>query len=323
MSAAQIVITDCDHADIRVESELFTKEGFSYELCQCHNEDEVIAALQGVSVCLNQYAPFTARVLRSLPDLRLISHYGVGFDNIDLNAATCYGVQVCNVPDYGTYEVADHALALFMELTRRPGRAWEQVRAGQWDYSLCAPLRRLSSLCVGIVGLGRIGLAFARRVHALNCHVIGCDTAGNVLPPDVSFIERKSFTEVLTQADVLSLHCPLTAENTQMLNAQTLEQMKRGAFLINVARGALVDADALAQALKEGQLSGAALDVTFPEPLPPHSPLRSAPNIIITPHMAWYSEEAYHDLNYKCAEEAVRFFKGLPPRCPLNQPLRQ
>lgn len=269
----------------------------------------------------NQYAPFTAKVFAALPKLKLIARYGVGVDNIDLQAATAHGVQVCNVPDYGTQEVAAQALALMMELIRKPGQASAEVKAGYWDYARYAPIPRISTLTVGIIGLGRIGSAFAKIAHALGCQVVAYDIELEHIKADstLDFVELLSFDEVLAQADVLSLHCDLNADTLGLMNAHTFAKMKPGAWFINVARGGLVKEPDLAQALNSGHLRGAGIDVTCHEPLEDTSPLRKARNIVITPHIAWYSVQAAHDLKRKCAEEAVRAIKDEKPRCPVNK----
>lgn len=321
MSDVKIFITDCDHANINEETAVFNAAGIDFKLVQCKTEDDVIRECQGAVAVCNQYAPLNAKVFKAIPTLKTIVRYGVGVDNVNLKDATEYGVQVCNVPDYGTFEVADQALALLMEVVRKPGKANAQVKSGIWDYAQCAPIHRLSTLTVGIIGLGRIGQALARRVHVLGCRVVGYDVYTEHLKnnPEFSFIELMSEEEVLKNADILSLHCGLNADNAKMMNAKTFAMMKDGAFLINVARGGLVNEDDLAAALTSGKLGGAGIDVTCAEPLPMDSPLRKAPNIVITPHMAWYSVEAASDLKRKCAEEAVRGVKGEKPRCPVNK----
>lgn len=320
-SDIQVVITDCDHADINEETKVLQAAGISFRLCQCRTAADLAEQCQGAVVAINQYAPFTEEVFAALPDLKAVVRYGVGVDNIDLAAATRHQVQVCNVPDYGTLEVADHAFALLMELTRHAARAAAQVKSGIWDYTRVAPIRRLSELTVGIVGLGRIGCAFAKKVKALGCHVIGCDvyTAHITSNPELNFIEVVSEEELLQRSDIISLHCALTPANAGFMNKENFARMKSGAVLINVSRGGLVNEADLAAALVSGRLGGAGIDVTCTEPLEADSPLRQAPNILITPHMSWYSVESANDLKRKCAEEAVRAVRGEKLRCPVNK----
>ena len=321
MADALIVITDCNHINIDAEKAVFEAAGIPWKLFQCRTEDDLIANCQGAVAACNQRAPFTEKVFAALPELKMVVRYGDGDDNVDLEAATRHGVQVCNVPDYGTSEVANHALAMMLAITRKICQANEQVREGRWTYREMVPIQHLSNMTIGVIGLGRIGLAFAKRVHALGCKVIGFDIFTEHLKgdPESSFIELTSEDDVIERADLLSLHCSLNSQDAGLMNAKTFAKMKPGAMFINVTRGGLVDEKALADALNSGHLSAAALDVTAKEPLPMDSPLRSAPNILITPHMAWYSVQAESNLKTRCAEEAVRGFRGEKPRNPVNK----
>lgn len=315
----KIVVSDCDHESMSIEAGLFAAAGLGYTHLACRTEDAVIAELPGANVVLNQYAPFTERVFAALrPDLKLIVRYGVGVDNIDLAAATRHGVQICNVPDYGMNEVSDHALGLMLALVRKLPFMTELTRDSAWDYRRSIPVRRLGELTVGVLGVGRIGGLFARKVAALGCRIVAFDPRRPDLAkryPDIDFV---SFEELLAMSDVVSVHCPLSPETRNLIDATALAGMKSSAVLINTARGGIVDETALADALKRGALGGAALDTVAAEPLAANSPLRGAPNFLATPHMAWYSEESADELNRKVAEEAIRFVQGKPVRYPVN-----
>jgi D-3-phosphoglycerate dehydrogenase len=227
-------------------------------------------------------------------------------------------VQVCNVPDYGMNEVSDHALGLMLALVRKLPFMTDLTRNGVWDYRRSIPVRRLGVLTVGVLGVGRIGALFARKAAALGCRVVAFDPRRPDLAkryPDIAFL---SFEDLLATSDVVSLHCPLSPETRNLIDAAALARMKPDAVLINTARGGIVDEAALADALKRGALGGAALDTVAAEPLPATSPLRGAPNFLATPHMAWYSEESAEELNRKVAEEAIRFAKGEAVRYPVN-----
>ncbi len=317
----KIVISDCDHDSMSVEERLFAASGLSYTHLACRTEDDVIAECRGAGVIMNQYAPFTTRVFAALrPDLKLIVRYGVGVDNIDLDAATRFGVQVCNVPDYGMYEVSDHALGLMLALVRKLPFITELNRRGIWDYRRTIPVRRISTLTVGVVGVGRIGGLFARKVNALGCRVLGTDPLRPKLErqhPELSFV---SFDELVAESDVISIHCPLTPETLNLFGADALARMKPTALLINTARGGIIDETALADALARGAIGGAAIDTVAREPLAADSPLLSHANCLVTPHMAWYSEESAEELNRKVAEESIRFVKGEAVRYPVNSP---
>lgn len=307
----QIVISDCDHTNVNAENEVFTKNGYNYVWLHCSTEEDVIRQCKGAVVILNQYAPMNEQVFRALPTLKCIVRYGVGVDNINIHDATRFGIKVCNVPDYGVNEVADHALALMLSLVRKINKMSSLTRMGIWDYAESIPIRRASEQTVGIVGVGRIGTAFAQRVQALKYKIVGCDIAyggkGKVFPKFVHFI---SFEDLVKQSDIISIHCSLTDTTRHLFTSHVFDLMREGSYLINVARGQIVDEEALCQAILKGKIAGAGIDVIEKEPIDPASPLLSLPNVIVTPHMAWYSEDSSIELKRKCAEEAVRFLRG-------------
>ena len=317
----KIIICDCDHKDVDTEKAVFDAAGMDFRWLHCMSQDEVIEQCQGAVCFLNQYVRMDEKIFKAIPSLRMVVRYGVGVDNVNLADATRYGVQICNVPDYGTNEVADQALALMLSLTRKTYMIGNMTRAGVWNYIESVPVHRLSTRTVGILGVGRIGAAFARRVHTLGCRVVAYDVrygeSGRVFPDFIEF--KPTMDEVLAQADILSLHCALTEESRGMMNAAAFSKMKEGAYFINVARGGLVDEDALEGALSSGRLAGAGIDVVNAEPLSGESPLFRHENVVVTPHMGWYSEESAEELNRKCADEVVRFLRGEAVRCPVNQ----
>lgn len=318
----KIIICDCDHKDVEMERAVFEAAGFGdFKWLNCKTEQDVIEQCQGAVALLNQYTPMNEKVFRGVPSLKMVVRYGVGVDNVNLEDATRYGVQICNVPDYGTNEVADQALALMLSITRKIHHVGNLTKSGVWNYQETIPVHRHSCRTVGIVGVGRIGTAFAHRVQALGCRVIACEPRFGkppYQPPD--FIEfQSSLEEVLQQSDVVSLHCSLTEETRNIMDATAFSQMKDGACFINVSRGGLVDEQALEAALASGKLSGAGLDVVCSEPLTKESPLFRHDNVVITPHMGWYSEESAMELKEKCAREAVRFVTGQRVHYPVNQ----
>ncbi|KGR75183.1 C-terminal binding protein [Ureibacillus sinduriensis] len=316
----KVIISDCDHADIEIEQRIFLENQVLFEQQQNQTEEDLIHNCQEAVVIVNQYAPFTEKVFAKLPNLKLIVRYGVGVNNIDLSAATKYGVQICNVPDYGTHEVADHALALMLALTRKISKMERLVKAGQWDYQASIPIFRHSEQIVGIVGVGRIGAEFAKKVHALGCKVIAYDISSEQKKHDstLSFIEFVEFEQLIAQADVVSIHCP-SDQAMNLIDADVLEKMKSTSYLINVSRGGIVDEEALYEALRSKKIAGAALDVAVKEPIDSHSPLLELEQFICTPHMAWYSEQAAQELKRKVAEEAVRYVKNEELHYPVNK----
>ena len=314
----QVIITDCDHTDIKAEEKVLQDAGISYKLLQCRTEDELIEQCGEAAVLINQYAPITERVLRNLTNVRLIIRYGVGVDNIDTGAATRLGVQVCNVPDYGMNEVADHAVALMLALLRKIPYMNAHTKNGSWNFAASVPLSRICDLTVGIVGLGRIGRAFAQRVFGFGCRIIGVDPYYEPNEQDgTSYIKAVSFEELIRCADVISLHIP--ADNAiDLIDERVLKTMKSSAYVINVARGGIINEAALDAALEAGEIAGAALDCMTKEPAPAGSSIFRHENLICTPHMAWYSQQAAEELKRKVAEQAVQYLCGETVSYPVN-----
>lgn len=313
-----IVITDCDHDSITFEEAVAREYGISLERRQCVTEDEIIEAARDADAILVQYAPITARVLKALPKLRAIGRYGVGVDTVDVEAATREGVAVCNVPDYGTEDVSDHAIALTMSMVRSVPRLDRQIRAGGYDYAEAHPLHRTAGLVFGVLGLGLIGTATARKAKGIGFQVIGFDPLQTVGTVTAGGVEVVDLDTLLAQADILSLHVPLNAATEHIIGSATLQSMKRGAKIVNTARGGLIDTDALVEAVTSGHLSGAALDVFEREPLAIDSPLIALPSVVLTPHISWYSEESYGELKDRTIRNVVDVLVGAVPRNIIN-----
>lgn len=260
----------------------------------------------------------TARSIDRLDRCKGIVRVGVGFDNVDLAAAGRRGIVVCNVPDYGTEEVADHALMQILALARRLMSAHQAIRAGNWDPLMVAGTPRLRGRNLGLIGCGRIGAATALRAKAIGMRVVIFDPYkpdGYEKSLGVERCER--LDELLPQAEFVSLHCPLSQETRHILNAKTLAQLPRGAYVINTARGPCIDGDALLAALDSGQVSFAALDVVEREPLDDER-IRRHPNILLTPHSAFYSDEGFVEMRTKAAREVRRMLTGVTVRNPVN-----
>lgn len=319
-SSPRVVITDCDHANIEPETRVFDEAGFDVKLAECKTASDVIEQAREADAIINQYAPIDEAVLANLERCRVVARYGVGVDTVDVDAASQLGVWVVNVPDYGVEEVSDHALALLLNMLRGIGRLDRAARSGEWDVNMIRPLHRVRNLTVGVIGCGRIGAAFARKVGCLGLRVLGYDTSG--VPEDLARagVEEVSFDELLASSDAVSLHLPLTEETHHLIAGEQLHSMKSGAYLINTARGGLVDSAALLKALNEGKLAGAALDVLESEPPANGNALVSHDEVITTPHAAWYSEESYEALKSGVAQEVVRVLSGERPRSPVNEP---
>ncbi len=314
MNPRIIAITDCDHATINEELAVFQSQSIKCKLFQCKTETDLISSIADYPVVLNQYAPFTRQVFASLPNLRLIVRYGVGVNNIDLEAANDHSVIVCNVPDYGTQEVAAHALALSLALLRKVSLLNESVHKAEWDYTKSIPIRRLKDLTFGIVGIGRIGSAYLEMIKPFGGRIITTEISNRSTPKGVEMV---TFETLLSESDIISIHTNLETSRN-LFNLESFRQMKNSSYLINVSRGGIVNEKDLAYALREGLIAGAALDVIENEPIDKNSSLIDCPNLLLTPHVAWYSEEASSDLKTKTAEEAARFINNEPLKNIVN-----
>ena len=255
-----------------------------------------------------------------MPRLRAVGRYGVGVDTVNVDAATKRGIAVCNVPDYGTEDVSDHAIALAMAAVRGITQLDRQIRAGGYDYSAARPLNRTRNLVFGVLGLGRIGSATARKAAGIGFEVIGYDPlrwagAGETEGYGLRVV---SCEELLRKADVISIHVPLQEETRHLINAETIGRMKPGSIIINTARGGVVNTAALCDALSSGHLGGAGLDVFEEEPLPGDSPLRDHSRVVLTPHVSWYSEQSFGELKSRTIENVVNVLQGRRPRDILN-----
>jgi D-3-phosphoglycerate dehydrogenase / 2-oxoglutarate reductase len=287
----------------------------------CVTEDDLIAAGADADGLLILGAPVTARVLGSLRRCRVIGRLGVGLDMVDMPAATEARIQVTYVPAATTDEVSDHALAMLLALSRRILQLDAAVRAGTWEYLAGGhDVRRIRDQVVGVIGCGRIGAAFARKVGALG----PCVLAHDPQVPDADVISHGArpvgLAELLRQSDYVSLHVPLMAETHHLIGAPELALMKPTAQLINVARGKLVDQAALVDALRNGVIAGAALDVFEQEPPARDDPLLALDRVLLSPHAAHYSLEATEETLQTVVEDVVAVLCGRVPRFPANQP---
>ena len=271
----QVAITDFSFPSLEVEEAILKPLGCEILSGQCKTPETLIPHVSVADAVITQFAPIKADVIAAMTKARVIVRYGIGVDNVDLDAARQRGIPVCNVPDYCIDEVADHTLAFILGATRQVVANTNHVRSGQWGLPVpLAEMRTLRDLTVGIVGFGRIGREVASRLAPFKCRRLVHDP---VVSPDAirqAGCEPCDLASIISQADVLSLHCPSTAQTRRLLNATTIPQMKPGAIVVNLARGDLVETAALIAALQSGHLSAAAIDVCDPEPIPADSLLR-------------------------------------------------
>ena len=310
-----VVITDCDHGTIAPEEKVLKAAGVPYRLHQGKQAADVIKNAPDADALIVQYASITGPVLDVLSRCRVVARYGVGVDTLDIPAATERGVVISNVPDYCMEDVSDHALALALSCWRRVTFYDRAIHTGTWNATAVRPVLRLAGRVMGVVGLGRIGAMTARKAAGLGMQVVGCDPYLSDWP---SGIRRLSLDDLLRESDIVSVHVPLTDETRHLIGERVLRQMKPTAFLVNTSRGGVVDTAAIARALRENWIAGAGLDVLEQEPIPAGSPLLALPNLILTPHAAWYSENSTEDLKRKVAEAVVAVLKGKRPDSVIN-----
>ena len=313
MSKFKVVVSDQVFPSVEVERELLAE--IDAELTVATGDvDSVLATAADADAILNTYLPWTSDSIGRLNKCRIIARYGIGFDNVDLNAAAEAGIVVTNVPDYSVEEVATHALALILASLRKVVIADNSVRSGAWSIDNFRPIRRLSTLTVGLVGYGRIARRIAAPLEALGAGVIAHDP---YLQPGPDLPPLLELDTVLARSDIVSLHLPLNDQTRGIIGTEALARMKPTAILINTSRGPLVDLDALATALREGTIGAAGLDVFDFEPLDAGR-VKDVPNLIVTPHMAYYSEEALAESQRKAATQVIKVLTGEKPDYQVN-----
>jgi len=323
----KIVVTDYLEPNFDWEQQELRRQGFdfawqSHQLKQA-GEDELVAAIGDAEVVVVNMARLTAGVLDRLPRAKLIIRHGIGYDNVDLAAATGRGLRLANVPDYCPDEVAEQTWLLIFAAARHLPEQLVSMAAssakGAWDFSSVRPVHLMNGRTLGIVGCGRIGSRVLKMAAGLGMTVLVCDPYLSAQRRRELGVETVPLERVLREADVVTLHTPLTDETRGLINRRTLTLMKRTAVLVNTARGGLVVDEELARALQDGLIAGAALDVYTREPPGREHPFFVAPNLLLTPHLAWYSEESGWSIRKKILEDIILFLEGRPPRFTVNE----
>ncbi len=304
----RVLYTDQDYPDTALERDLLSAAGIELVIGgHCETEDALIAAGRDIDAFLIQYAPISERVLTALPRLGIVSRIGAGFDTIDTAACTRHGVWVANSPDYGVGEVSTHALALALALIRNVVAYHRDIHAGKWHYLSSGKLKRASDMTLGIVGLGRIGKRMAHISRDVFKRVLACDPY--LIDGDFpAYVERADLAGIFAQSDIVSLHTPLNDETRGMIDASVLRRLRPGSFVVNTARGAVVNMDDLLSALDSGILAGAGLDVLPVEPVA-DTRLLGHPKVILTPHAAFFSVQSEIELRRKAAQNIVSWLK--------------
>ncbi len=316
----RVVVTDYEYNDLSLEEAVFEPIAGQVELvgAQCRTEAEVIASAHNADGLINQYAPLGRLVIESLEKCRIISRYGVGLNTVDVPAATERGIVVANVPDYCMDEVSDHALALLLSWARRVSRLDRNIRSGNWDYKVGAPIYRLRGRTLGLLAFGRIPRALAPKARAVGLRVLAYDPYIDQNIMTESGVEPCELDDLLQRSDFVSIHVPLSPATRHLISLEKLALMRPEALLINTSRGPLINEADLLTALRAGQIAGAALDVLEDEPIRPVHPLAELDNVLLTPHVAWYSVESEMEMRTKAARNVLQALLEQPVTYRVN-----
>ncbi len=298
----KVLITDHAWPDVQTETAILGAAGLQVIDAPSPDETTLSSLASDAVAIMTCFARVTEAVIESARELRVVARFGVGVDNIAVESASKRAIPVTYVPDYCVAEVAEHALALLLAQARGVVRYSQSVKRHTWDLSVAAPLRRIEHQTLGLIGCGRIGGRLAVKALGLGMRVLAYDPAVGATPEGVTKVD---LNELLEQSDFVSLHMPLTPDTRGFVGESVLRRMKPTAFLINTARGGLVDTATLARALREGWIAGAGLDVMPQEPIAADDPLLDLDNVVLTPHVAFYSEESLAELRRRTAQSVV------------------
>jgi D-3-phosphoglycerate dehydrogenase len=319
MKHMKIVISDDRFGHNEEEKLAFKDLSADLVIADCSTEDELIRECRDADAVLLNQAPMTAKVIAALEQCKVISRYGIGYDNVDVKAAEEKGIWVTNVTGYCTEEVAEHALGMLLCCARRIPFKDRGVRNGKWN--LNQPIRRMSGRTMGIIGFGSTGRAFWEKIQGFGFSRVlinDTDIEKKLLPG--MFGEAASFEKVISESDFISLHVPLKETTHHLINAETISRMKNSVIIINISRGSVIDESALIDALSSGKVSSAGLDVFEKEPLAKDHPFLTLDNVILSDHSAYYSEEAVSELKMRTAMNARDVLEGIIPKTAVNCP---
>jgi len=317
MADRVVAVTDSVFPNLEPAKAVLSKIGGELRLAPEPTPEGILSVARDADAVLTTYAKVTAEMIPQMTKCRVISRFGIGVDNVDISVATSKGILVTKVPDYCLDEVSDHAMALLLALIRKIPSANATTQSGKWEMKAVVPIHRLRGTVLGLVAFGQIPQLVAPKAQAFGMQVITYDPYVSDEVLKRANVRRVELNHLIRTSDYISLHCPLTPETKHLFSAAAFQKMKRSAYLVNTARGPVIDEVALAQALDQKLIAGAALDVMEKEP-PETSPLFGRDNIIVTPHTSFYSEESLVDLQTKAAEEVVRVLSGQAPRNPVN-----
>ncbi len=323
MSKIKIAITDTVFPDWKPAEEALSALDVELIRAEKPEHDEILAVASDADAVFVTYAQITADVIAGLNNCKVIGRFGIGTDNIAIDAATDAGIVVTYAPVYCLDEVSDHAMALLLSLARKIPFSTSMVSSGRWEMPAVVPIRRFKGRTLGLVGIGNIAQAIVGKAQAFGIKTIAADPYA----PDEVFAkmntEKVELDELLARSDYVSVHAPLTPETENMFSTEAFSKMKSDALLINTSRGPLVDVDALAKALDAGEIGGAALDVLPQEPPAADHPLLGRDDVILTPHTGFYSEDALLDLQTTVATDVATVLGGGTPKYPVNPKVLQ
>ena len=318
MSELAVLVTDYTWPSTEPEAEVLARVGARLVVAATGEEEELLELVPAADAILTCFKRVGPAVVRAGTRLQVIGRYGIGVDNIAVEEATRLGIPVTNVPEYCSDEVAEHVLALLLALERSIAGFDAAVRAGDWSLARGLPMRRVAGRTLGIVGLGRIGAALARKATALGLRVLAHDPTASPAELGAVGAESVELLELAAASDYVSLHCPLTSDTRNLIDRAFLRTMRPDAYLLNASRGGLVDTDALVEALRGGGIRGAGLDVLEPEPLPSGHPLLGLERVLLTPHVAFFSSESVWELETRAAENVAAVLSGRRPEHVVN-----
>ncbi len=310
----KVAVTDYSFPDLSVEESILQASGhFISAWKERKSAAELPALVTDADAVITQFAPVNADVIASMQQTRVIVRYGIGVDNVDLAAARAKGIPVCNVPDYCIDEVADHTLAFILATTRQVVSNSNSLKAGKWGLATSLDqMKALRDLAVGVVGFGRIGREVVSRLRPFRCRILVYDPIAKSADIEAAGATPVALRELLSQTDVITLHCPSTPDTRGMLNSESLAKTRPGVSIINLARGDLIDPNALMAALRSGHVAAAALDVFNPEPIPVDHPILKLDNVILASHIASTSVPAVRKLRETAARLALMALNGEP-----------
>ncbi len=322
MEKYKIVVTDNRYSNYLEENTVFKELGVKVQIHDFAGPAEAVEVLKDADAVLVNLFSMTKDIINAMDRCKIISRYGVGYDNVDVDAATQKGIWVARVPDYSIEEVSDHALALLLSSVRKIAYKDRMIRSGRWNLHKDWPSYRIAGKTLGIIGFGAIGQKFSVKISGLGLKKVLVHDP-YIKPEDIETFGciPASLNELVKDADYISIHAPLTEKTTELIDRKAFIDMKSSCILINTSRGPLVNEQDLFTALKEGQIAAAGIDVCEVEPLPENSPLRTLDNITLTDHAGWYSEESVVELKTKAAQNILQVLKGNPPVYPVNKPL--